>query len=102
MMQTTNTISFLFSLFGTGMVIKRFGLTYTLIAFPALLLVCTVFVWVAPNIWVVFTAMMVIKGMTYALNNPTKEILYQVLLLFMCDVLVAYAVCSDDLHQYQV
>lgn len=27
----------------------------------------------------VFSVMMVIKGMSYALNNPTKEILYQVL-----------------------
>lgn len=26
----------------------------------------------------VFFVMMVIKGMSYALNNPTKEILYQV------------------------
>jgi hypothetical protein len=26
----------------------------------------------------VFSVMMVIKGMSYALNNPTKEILYQV------------------------
>jgi AAA family ATP:ADP antiporter len=50
--QTTNSISFLFSLFGTGMIIKRFGLTVTLIAFPVLLLICTVLVWVAPNIWV--------------------------------------------------
>lgn len=25
----------------------------------------------------VFTVMMVMKGMSYALNNPTKEILYQ-------------------------
>ena len=52
--QTTNTISFLFSLFGTGMVIKKFGLTATLIAFPVLMLVCTALVWVAPNIWVSF------------------------------------------------
>lgn len=27
----------------------------------------------------VFSVMMVIKGMSYALNNPTKEILYQVI-----------------------
>lgn len=27
----------------------------------------------------VFSVMMVIKGMSYALNNPTKEILYQVM-----------------------
>ena len=52
LLQTTNTISFLFSLFGTGMVIKKFGLTATLIAFPALMLVCTALVWVSPNIWV--------------------------------------------------
>ena len=75
--QTTNSISFIFSLFGTGAVIKRFGLTTTLILFPVLLLVCTLFVWFFPNIWVVFSVMMVIKGMSYALNNPTKEILYQ-------------------------
>lgn len=75
--QTTNSISFLFSLFGTGAVIKRFGLTWTLIAFPVLLLGCTVLVWIAPNIWVVFAVMMIMKGMSYALNNPTKEILYQ-------------------------
>ena len=75
--QTTNSISFLFSLFGTGAVIKRFGLSATLLAFPVLLGVCSTFVWFSPTIWVVFVVMMVIKGMSYALNNPTKEILYQ-------------------------
>ena len=75
--QTTNSISFLFSLFGTGLIIKRCGLTWTLILFPVLLLICTICVWLMPNIWVVFSVMMVIKGMSYALNNPTKEILYQ-------------------------
>lgn len=75
--QTTNSISFLFSLFGTSFIIKRFGLTKTLISFPVLMLICTVFVWIWPNIWVVFGVMMVMKGMSYALNNPTKEILYQ-------------------------
>lgn len=76
--QTTNLISFLFSLFGTGMIIQRYGLQVTLISFPALLLACAVIVYVSPTIWVVFAVMMVMKGMSYALNNPTKEILYQV------------------------
>jgi AAA family ATP:ADP antiporter len=76
--QATNGISFLFSLFGTGFVIEKFGLTVTLIMFPSLLLVCTVIVWIWPTIWVVFAVMMVMKGMSYALNNPTKEIMYQV------------------------
>ena len=75
--QTTNSISFLFSLFGTGVVIKELGFTRTLIAFPTLLLVCTVTLWCMPTIWCVFVVMMIIKGMSYALNNPTKEILYQ-------------------------
>lgn len=48
----TNTISFVFSLFGTGMVIKRFGLTYTMISYPVLLLLCALLVWVFPSIWV--------------------------------------------------
>ena len=30
-----------------------------------------------PDLWVVFGAMMLLKGFSYALNNPTKEILYQ-------------------------
>lgn len=57
--------------------IRRFGLTNTLIAFPTLMVVCTLLVWLQPTIWMVFAVMMVIKGMSYALNNPTKEILYQ-------------------------
>lgn len=60
------------------MFIKRLGLTQTLVAFPVLLLGCTFVVWVMPNIWVVFGVMMIMKAMSYALNNPTKEILYQV------------------------
>jgi AAA family ATP:ADP antiporter len=75
--QITNSISFLFSLFGTGMIIKHFGLTWTLIAFPVLLLGCTVLVFTMPNLWIVFFVMLIMKGMSYALNNPTKEILYQ-------------------------
>jgi ATP:ADP antiporter, AAA family len=76
--QMTNTISFLFSLLGTGFVIKRFGLTNTMISYPVLLLACAVLVYVWPSLWVVFTVMMLLKGMSYALNNPCKEILYQV------------------------
>ena len=75
--QTTNSISFLFSLFGTGVFIRELGFTKTLIAFPVLLLVCTLVLWTMPTIWCVFVVMMIIKGMSYALNNPTKEILYQ-------------------------
>ena len=60
--QITNSISFLFSLFGTGFVIKRIGLTQTLISFPMLLLLCQITVWITPTLWVVFAMMMIIKG----------------------------------------
>ena len=74
----TNGISFLFSLFGTGTAIKAFGLAACLISFPFFMLVCSVCVYFYPDIWMVFSVMMFIKAMSYALNNPTKEILYQV------------------------
>jgi len=35
--------------------------------------------------------MMVVKGMSYALNNPTKEILYQVSYWFNASTLTYYA-----------
>jgi ATP:ADP antiporter, AAA family len=76
--QVTNTISFVFSLLGTGFVIEKFGLTITLISFPVLMLACTLIVWLSPTLWTIFAVMMVVKGMGYALNNPCKEILYQV------------------------
>lgn len=76
--QMTNTISFIFSLLGTGAVIKAFGLTNTMLSYPILLLACALVVWMSPTLWVVFVVMMLMKGMSYALNNPCKEILYQV------------------------
>lgn len=76
--QATNSISLLFSFFGTGLILEKFGLTLTLISFPCLLLICSIIVWTSPSIWIVFTVMMIMKALSYALNNPTKEILYQV------------------------
>merc|ERR1719231_1791232 len=49
----TNGLSFFFSLVGTSFVIRRFGLQ------------------------TVFVMMLVLKALSYALNNPCKELLYQ-------------------------
>lgn len=75
--QATNTLSFLLSLFGTSAVIRYLGLRLTLLLFPSLCLMVIVFVRLYPNLYVVFGAMMMLKANSYALNNPTKEILYQ-------------------------
>mmetsp|Transcript_10335 Transcript_10335/g.39112 ORF Transcript_10335/g.39112 Transcript_10335/m.39112 type:complete len:635 (-) Transcript_10335:48-1952(-) len=75
--QMTNLISFAFSLTGTSFVIRRFGLNRTLLAFPSLCCAAITMVFLFPQLYVVFAAMMLLKAFSYALNNPCKEILYQ-------------------------
>jgi AAA family ATP:ADP antiporter len=75
--QATNTLSFLLSLLGTSAVIRYLGLRLTLLLFPSLCLVVIIFVRLRPTLDVVFAAIMTLKASSYALNNPTKEMLYQ-------------------------
>ncbi|KAI2513599.1 TLC ATP/ADP transporter [Fragilaria crotonensis] len=75
--QATNSLSLVLSLFGTSAIIRYFGLRLTLLLFPSLLLAIIIFVRITPTLYVVFSAMMMLKACSYALNNPTKEILYQ-------------------------
>jgi len=83
----TNSITFMFALLGTGKIIQKYGVKYSLISFPCILAACAVVVYVSPNIWTVLAMMMIMKAMGYALNNPAKEILYQVTshdIMFKC------------------
>ena len=73
----TNSLSFLFSLLGTSAVIRYLGLRWTLLLFPSMCLMVIIFVRLHPTLYVVFGAMILLKGFSYGLNNPTKEILYQ-------------------------
>lgn len=75
--QATNTLSFLLSLLGTSAVIRYLGLRLALLLFPTLCLAVIIFVRIRPTLYVVFAAMMMLKACSYALNNPTKEMLYQ-------------------------
>lgn len=75
--QATNTLSFLLSLFGTSAIIRYLGLRLTLLLFPTLCLCVIIFVRIHPTLYVAFGAIMMLKANSYALNNPTKEILYQ-------------------------
>ncbi len=77
-------ISLLFALFGTSFFLRRLGLRFCLISFPATIgvIVTTVFTlyFMGANpyqlMWVFFGAVVVIKGLNYTLNNPTREVLY--------------------------
>ena len=75
--QATNTLSLFLSLFGTSAVIRYLGLRVTLLLFPTLCLAVIIMVRIQPTLYVVFAAMMLLKASSYALNNPTKEMLYQ-------------------------
>merc|ERR1712232_165996 len=73
----TNSLSFIFSLLGTSAIIRKLGLRLTLLLFPSLCLVVIIMVRLQPTLYVVFMAMIMLKANSYALNNPTEEILYQ-------------------------
>ena len=75
--QATNTLSFLMSLLGTAAVIRTLGLRLTLLLFPSLCLAVIIMVRLYPSLYMVFAAMIILKASSYALNNPTKEMLYQ-------------------------
>mmetsp|Transcript_14450 Transcript_14450/g.39805 ORF Transcript_14450/g.39805 Transcript_14450/m.39805 type:complete len:213 (-) Transcript_14450:2203-2841(-) len=75
--QVTNTLTFVMSLLGTSAIIRSLGLRLTLLLFPSMCLIVVVIVLCFPSLYLLFGAMIILKASSYALNNPTKEILYQ-------------------------
>ena len=74
--QCTNTIALIFAFVGTSFFIRRFGLTFCLVMFPLSVAAVILYAWSASSLWVLFTSMVIIKSLSYALNNPCKEIMY--------------------------
>ena len=80
-----NVASFLLALLGTSYIIRRFGTRKSLLIYPVafaitlLVLFCYFYFW-SPSttalMWATFGSMVVIKSMGYAVNNPTKEMMY--------------------------
>lgn len=77
-------VSLLFAMFGTSFFMRRFGLKFCLIGFPVVIgctmtIVCMLY-WLGASphqlIWVFLGAVIIIKGLNYALNNPSREVLY--------------------------
>jgi AAA family ATP:ADP antiporter len=71
-----NLLALTFAFLGTSFFIRRLGLTFCLVAFPSLIAGLVVFTWSWPIVWSFFTAMILLRGLTYSLNNPAKEIMY--------------------------
>ncbi len=73
----TNILAATFAFVGTSYFIRKFGLTTCLVAFPIAVGIVIVSVFsLNAGLWVLFTAVFAIKGLSYALNNPCKEIMY--------------------------
>lgn len=79
-----NTVSFLIALLGTSYLIKRFGLRVSILISP-LVFACALaslyaFFWSGPStialLWAAFAVMLIIRGVSYAVNNPIKEMMY--------------------------
>jgi AAA family ATP:ADP antiporter len=71
-----NLVPLVLALFGTSYIIRNYGVRFCLVAFPTAVACAVVYVKFNPSLWPAFAAMVVIKGLTYALNNPVKEMLY--------------------------
>lgn len=77
-------VSLMFALFGTSFFMRKFGLKFCLLCFPTVIGITMITVfslyYMGANsyqlMWIFFAAIVLIKGLNYALNNPTREVLY--------------------------
>lgn len=72
----TNALALLFAVVGTRYFIEHYGLRFCLILFPVLTGAVVSFVYMYRVFFVVTAAVMIIKALSYALNNPAKEMMY--------------------------
>ncbi len=70
-----NVISCTFSFFG-GFFQNVLGISKCVIIYPVALAICFIAVAIHPTLFVVTTAMIIIKGLHYGLNKPSREALY--------------------------
>lgn len=82
---SVNVLSFVLALLGTSALMKRFGIRVCLMVYPlsfAIMLTGLYFVYQsgmatpAQLAWAAFAVMIVVKGASYAVNNPIKEMMY--------------------------
>jgi len=71
-----NTTSFCISLLGTSYLLRRFGLRICLLIFPISVGLILMLVFMVPSLTVIFISQVFLKGLSYAINNPSKEMLY--------------------------
>ena len=80
-----NGLTLLLALFGTTRLMKNFGLRFCLLVYPvclsvALTLIFLLYRFGAPTpthmLWATFVTLITVKGLSFAVNNPAKEMMY--------------------------
>lgn len=79
-----NTLAFLMALLGTSYIMKRFGLRFCLLLYPTMFGIAMIglflFYQTGPEathlLWATFGVMLLVTATSYAVNNPTKEMMY--------------------------
>lgn len=77
-------IAFLFALLGTSFFMRKFGLRFCLVMFPSIIAAVVIGTFVSYQfgfspyylMWIFLSSIVVIKGLNYSLNNPTRQVLY--------------------------
>jgi len=77
-------LSFFFALFGASYFMRKFGLKFCLVTFPTMIAITLAVVYSGymfgashmQLMWLCFGAVIIIKVLNYALNVPSKEVLY--------------------------
>jgi len=72
----TNSLTCLFALIGTSFFLRKFGLRICLLLFPIATGIIVFSVGLFPILPVILISMIILKGLNYSLNIPSKEILY--------------------------
>ena len=81
---SANVLALIFALVGTSFFMRKFGFRFCLLSYPTLVgvTIASVFIYKMFGVsnvqymWALFAGMVAIKGFSYSLNNPTKEVMY--------------------------
>lgn len=73
---TINVIAVLSVLLGSKSIMRRLGLSRTLLLLPIVVGAAAIIVNMNPVLWVAFVVMVMCKSINYSLNQPAKEQLY--------------------------
>lgn len=74
--QCVNVCALLWVITGSSYLLRKVGLPFCLMLYPLVVAGLVVLTYFFPTLWFFFGALVVFKMFNYALNNPTKEILY--------------------------